>query len=139
VPDPPVLPQAHWPCELPPDAQPLLRDAGLDLRPIACTRDLQAEAAQMDNCLASSTGYFDELLAGRTRIFAVSGAGLRATLQLTRGETGWFVEQLRGRGNRPFEEEFARSPHAPWPALRAFVAQFALARDDAAAQSPSSI
>ena len=118
------LPAAAWACDMPPGSAAVFASVGLVVGPIACTQQLLAEARAMQNCLASSLTYFEELVAGESRIFSIKGQGFRATLQLVFGDVSWQVEQIFGPRNLPLAAELSQSPSAQWQAIRDFVDQF---------------
>lgn len=58
---------------------------------------------------------------GDSRLFAIKGAGIRATLEFQRdGEDGWGLAEILGPRNSPLPG-FVEATSAQWCAIRAFV------------------
>lgn len=121
---PPDLPQVSWTCAMPHQLGSVLTDHGLLLAPIVSTGDLVAEAREMHNCLVNSWLYLTELLAGRSRIFSIKSARIRATLELSSSDNGWEVKQICGPRNVPLAADLATPALAEWQAIRDFVDRY---------------
>lgn len=122
VAEPIDLPKLTWRCKLPAEGVPLLSRAGITVVALDSTVRLQAEADEMQNCLASSLHYLTALQLGRSRIYALKGA-LRVTLEVCRDDAGgWTLHQVRGVRNAPHEIDCFESTDERWQAVRDFVA-----------------
>jgi hypothetical protein len=116
------LPELTWRCELPAAGVAFLSKAGITVEALCSTARLRTEAAEMQNCLASSLYYLTELQLGRSRIYALKGS-LRVTLELRlEGADQWSLNQVRGLGNVLHEIDFIESADERWEAVRGFVA-----------------
>ena len=130
------MPELTWTCELPAEGVTLLSRAGINVEALGSTARLQAEADEMQNCLASSLHYLTALQLGRSRIYALKGA-LRVTLELCLDDAGrWSLNQVRGVRNVLHETDFIESTDERWEAVRGFVAAVCTPMDGVARMGP---
>jgi hypothetical protein len=117
------LPDLYWTCPTPPNVQLVLLGSQVEIQPITSSAQLKIESEEMLNCLASSTFYVDRMVRGESFVFSIKGQ-VRASLQLSQGPNGFFVEAIKGRSNQELAGELETSPTRAWRAVRGFIEAF---------------
>lgn len=118
------LPEQDWPAEVPSDGQACLESADLIALPVACTADLRLEADEMQNCLASSRVYFDGLVSGEMKIFAIHGL-VRATMAFSFDGKAWDLTEFCDDEGRDLIPELQVEDAPEWMALHTFAGHVA--------------